>query len=371
MPSIRLHGTSMVEYIYGDKFNEPARIIESVYDMRWRLAPNGMIFRLAENPSGSVNSISTNVKEIMQCTRVDVKPFNIDNCLTSYFDVDVERMLLYGGNRYIPRTELPPDKYNMKSISAFSRYRDKWVTLMGYIFPYVSFIGKDDYGRQVIRLNVLKSVSDIVTTKINSILNTIYSMYKEKSQKDNDIVPLPDKDSSHENYDVLVYRGRPGHINRGTPIFNRWIRFSQILYRRGVVTFRNNAVPTGILTASRSIQQLFLNALCEVTSLKYGGASDCGLFYDSRRSMIISLKLLMDFHCLRYTLVESVNKEGYLGSIYTSRDYPEHVKSVYEQDQAYLSTVKPGMDFIEGDLFDITFDSNEIIVDGIRIPFYE
>lgn len=371
MPSIRLHGTSMVEYIYGDKFNKPARIIESVYDMRWRLAPNGMIFRLCENPRGYVNSLTTNVKEIMQCGDVDVNPFSIDNCLTSYFDVDVERMLLYGGNRHITRAELPADEYNMMNISAFSRYRDKWVTLMGYIFPYISFIGRDDLGNQVIRLNVIKSASDTVSTKINSILNEIYSMYKEKSKQNNDIVPLPEKDTSHETYDILVYRGRHGRTNRGTPIFNRWIRFSQILYRRGVVSFKNNVVPTGILTASKSIQQLFLSSLCEVTSLKYGADSDCGLFYDCRRSMIVSLKMLFDYNGLRYTLAESVSKGEYTGSVFTSRDYPEHIKSVYKPDQAFLSPAKPGMGHIDGDLFDITFNSDEIIVDGIRIPFYD
>ena len=374
MPSIRLHGTSMVEYIYGDKYNKPARIIESVYDMRWRLAPNGTIFRLAESKGRSMTNIDTNIQEIMLCSNVDVDSIGIDKCLTTYMDTKYKNILCSNGTpRHIDRAMLPPDDVNMLNLTAFKRYRDHWIRLMGYIFPYIGFIGKDDEGTSdMVRLYIPEKIHEIVLEQINETLMKIYSMYKSKGTNSSDLVPEPDIRKVGASCLMVTYRGRRGGISKETPIFDRWVRFARILYRRGAIAFGSNCVPTGILTGTSNLQSQFMVAMCAVSCLYRGERSGgCGVFYDNRRSMIISLKLLFDQLGLSYTLVEGKKDGKYNGSIYTCREFPESMSDIYRKDKIYLGYPNPKLDDIGPDLFDITIDADSILVDGIRVPLFD
>lgn len=372
MPSIRLHGTSMVEYIYGDTFNKPARIIESVYDMRWRLAPNGTIFRLAESKGRCTKNITTNVKEIMLCSNVDVDSIGVDNCLTTYIDSKYRNKLIHGSPRHFDRAIWGPDEVNMFNLTAFKRYRDNWLTLMGYIFPFIGFIGKDDdNGDYMIKLYIPEATSTLVTNKIGSLLKEIYSMYSEKNKGRLDLVPEPESRPMATTFISVTYRANRNGRSKATPIFDRWIRFAQILYRRGAIGFNNNCVPTGILTGTLNIQSKFYHALTEVTSIKAGEYNNCGVFYDNRRSMIISLKLLFDRLRKPYTLIEGMEDKKYTGSIYTGKEFPESMRSIYLPDKIYLGYPNPTLHDIGPDLFDITVDDDSILVDGIRVPLYD
>ena len=372
MPSIRLHGTSMVEYIYGDKYNKPARIIESVYDMRWRLAPNGTIFRLAESKGRSMTNIDTNIQEMMICSNVDVDSIGIDKCLTTYIDTKYKNNLCPNSTaRHIDRAILSPDDVNMLNLTAFKRYRDHWIKLMGYIFPYIGFIGKDDEGTSdMVRLYVPEKIHETVLGHVNEVLKEIYSMYKSKGANSSDLVPEPDIRKLGASCLMVTYQGRRGSISKVTPIFDRWVRFARILYRRGAIAFGSNCVPTGILTGTSNVQTKFMNAMCSVSCLYHGEHNDCGVFYDNRRSMIISLKLLFDQLGRSYTLIEGKEDGKYSGSIYTCVEFPESIASVYKKDQIYLGYPNPKLDDIGPDLFDITIDADSIFVDGVRIALY-
>lgn len=373
MPSIRLHGTSMVEYIYGDKYNKPARIIESVYDMRWRLAPNGTIFRLAESKGRSMTNIDTNIQEIMICSNVDVDSIGIDKCITTYMDTKYKNILCPDNvPRHIDRAILLPDEVNMLNLTASKRYRDYWIKLMGYIFPYIGFIGKDDEGASdIVRLYVPEKVHAFVLKRVNDILHEIYSMYKSKGTHASDLVPEPEFRKLGASCLMVTYRGRRGNNSKETPIFDRWIRFARLLYRRGAIAFGNNCVPTGILTGTSNIQNIFMNAMCAVSCFYRGEQNDCGIFYDKRRSMIISLKLLFDQLGRSYTLVEGKDDGEYKGSIYTCDTFPDSIGEVYKKGQIYLGYPNPKLDNIGPDLFDITIDADSILVDGIRVPLFD
>lgn len=373
MPSIRLHGTSMVEYIYGDKYNKPARIIESVYDMRWRLAPNGTIFRLAESKDRSMTNIDTTIKEMMICSNVDVDSIGIDNCLTTYMDTKYKDILCPNGAvRHLDRAVLSADETNMLNLTAFKRYRDYWIKLMGYIFPYIGFIGRDDTGTSdMVKLYVPEKFHDIVIERVEDVLQDIYSMYKSKGVNATDLVPEPELHKLGSSCMMITYRGNQCGKGKGTPIFDRWIRFARILYRRGSIAFGSNCVPTGILTGTENIQGKFMKAMCAVSSLQYGTHFDCGIFYDNRRSMIISLKLLFDKLGRSYTLVEGKEDGKYNASIYTCNTFPDSIAKVYKNDQIYLGYPNPKLDKPGPDLFDITIDADSILVDGIRVPLFE
>ena len=373
MPSIRLHGTSMVEYIYGDKYNKPARIIESVYDMRWRLAPNGTIFRLAESRGRSMTNITTNIREMMICSNVDVDSIGIDKCMTTYLDSKYTNTLCPNNTpRHIDRAILPADEVNMLNLTAFKRYRDYWIKLMGYIFPYIGFIGKDDDGvTDMVRLYVPGKYHEIILDRVNDTLKDIYSMYKSKGTNASDLVPEPDVRKLGTSCLMVTYRGQRSGKGKETPIFDRWIRFARLLYRRGTIAFGSNCVPTGILTATTNLQAKFMKAMCAVSCLHCGIYDDCGLFYDNRRSMIISLKLLFDQLGRSYTLVEGKEDGKYTGSIYTCDEFPDSMSNVYKKDQIYLGYPNPKLADIGPDLFDITVDDDSILVDGIRVPLYD
>jgi len=152
-------------------------------------------------------------------------------------------------------------------------------------------------------------------------------------------------------------------------VFEKWIQFTQTVYNRGGVGFNNNAVPTEILTGSDSVQKLFIDCLTEVTSLKTFSENECGLFYDSRRSMVISLKWLFEQQQRYYKVSETITDGVYRGTIYTQN--PNENTATYSPFDAYIGKGTTRNQITERDLFDITFDDNEIWVDGLIIPFHE
>ena len=89
MASIKLYGTSLVKYIYGDQYSQEKAIIEPVYDMLWRLGGGSRAFVRNEGFSGRGEmKQTTNVREILPCTAHGVSGLLVDDMFTTYMDTD-------------------------------------------------------------------------------------------------------------------------------------------------------------------------------------------------------------------------------------------------------------------------------------------
>lgn len=366
MASIKLYGTSLVKYIYGDQYSQEKAIIEPVYDMLWRLSGGSRAFVRNEGFSGRGEvKQTTNVREILPCTAHGVSSLLVDDMFTTYMDTDTIQAITYNSPATIKRGILDTHERDNRNISKFVNHMNEWVRLTAYIFPFIKYIGKQKGRTYIVQLSIPTKVFETVLPIIQRAISDVFKSYSKSSVHYENKVPTPTIDDSHDNIVIVTYMS----TGKVVDVFEKWIQFTQTIYNRGGVGFNNNAVPTEILTGSDSVQKLFIDCLTEVTSLKTFSENECGLFYDSRRSMVISLKWLFDQQQRYYKLSETITDGVYRGTIYTQN--PNENTATYSPFDAYIGKGTTRNPITERDLFDITFDDNEIWVDGLIIPFHE
>ena len=368
MPSVKLYGSSLIRHRYSDKYAKPKYIIESVYDLVWRLCPNSNAFLRREGVKERRGGLKrkTDVAEILHCMKYSVSPLYIDNDLTTFTDTSTIRGIAYKKPSYVKRAILDSDDINDQLINIFGQYTRKWVTLAAYIFPYIYYVGIDD-GERIVELRIPNHIIDKVLPIINKGISDVYDLYRKQSKQYCDDVPLPQLDDTIGKQTQVTYRPNC-KSERITTIFYKWVYFMQILYRKGAIGYNHNTVPTEILTASDEIRDLFITSLCKVTALQSYSEHECGLFNERRRSMTISMKLLFEQAGVPYKLIETVNNGAYNSEIYTT------IKRGFDGKNRELASVNmegEGILSLEEDMFDITLDGDEIWVDGIVIPFYD
>lgn len=366
MASIKLYGTSLVKYIYGNQYTKEKVIIEPVYDMLWRLGGGSRAFVRNEGFSdrGKVQ-LTTNIREILPCTAHGVGTLLVDDMFTTYMDADIIQAVTFASPSVIKRGILDTHERDNRNISQYLSHMNEWVKLTAYIFPFIKYIGKQKGRTFIVQLSIPVKVVETALPIIQSAISDVFKSYSKSSVHYENIVPTPTIDDSSDNIVTVTYMSTGKLVD----VFEKWIKFTQTVYDRGGVGFNNNAVPTEILTGSDSVQKLFIKSLSEVTSLKSFSENDCGLFYDSRRSMVISLKWLLDQQQRYYKLSETITDGVYRGTIYTQK--PNTNTDIYNPFDAYIGKGTTYNEISEKDLFDITFDGNEIWVDGLIIPFHE
>lgn len=368
MPSVKLYGSSLIRHRYSDKYSKPKYIIESVYDLVWRLSPNSHAFLrdngVRERRGGM--KLQTDVAEILHCMRHGTSPLYVDNDFTTFTDSSTIKGITYNKPSRVKRAILDSKDMNDRLIGIFGHYTHKWVTLSAYIFPYIYYIGKMDDGERIVELRIPNHVIDKVLPIINEGISDVFELYRTQSKEYCDKPPIPELDDTIGKQTHVTFRMNC-KTDRITTIFYRWVYFMQLLYRKGAIGYNHNSVPTEILTGTDDIRNLFIKSLCRVTALKSYSEHECGLFKERRRSMTISMKLLFEQTGIPYKLIETVNKGVYNSEIYTTIKRGFDSK---DQNLASISMEGDGIGTLNEDMFDVTLDGDEIWVDGIVIPFH-